>query len=142
MANVFLEDILPGACCRIGWLEREPSDDFDFEEFGADFGGYQDFWITYYGTALLQTNGFSYWNPSNPLVSSWIVNGQDIGAGNQQHIPLSMVGNVSLHVGNDICPLVFITIPISTDVIPWDVNFDYRLNVVAPVPHEPNGREQ
>lgn len=102
------------------------------QEFGANFGGYTDFWIAYSGADTLQANDFSYWDPSHPSVSSWIVNGQDIGSNNQIHISLSMVGNVSLHVGNDISPLLSIVIPISTDVVPWDMNWSYRLNVVDP----------
>ena len=48
-------------------------------EFGANFGGYQDFYVGYKGPAFLHNEGFSYRNLNNEQVSRSLDNGTDIG---------------------------------------------------------------
>src|ERR1700676_5132609 len=97
MASTFLEEILPipvvaAAGSVVSFLSILTL------EFGATFGGYQDFWITYEGSAFFQSYSFSYWNPTHPSTSNWLVNGQDIGpdVANQRYVPLSQIGTAAL----------------------------------------------
>ncbi|MGH6872682.1 MAG: calcium-binding protein [Rhizomicrobium sp.] len=84
---------------------------------GAGNGGYNEFWIAYYGASTLSGWDFSYWNLSNPQVTKWLINGSDIGPdfGNQRFINLSSLGTVSLKAGNDIGDLSYVSMPVAFD---------------------------
>src|SRR6266481_4133060 len=84
----------------------------------GDFGTstpWSDYWLTYDPAAQLQAWDFSYWNLGNKLVGTWSVNGVDIGGGfnNQTHVSAIAIGTASFHVGNDIGPFAYITVPTS-----------------------------
>jgi Domain of unknown function (DUF4214) len=113
-------------------------------EFGPNLGGFTGFYLAYYGAAFLQ-NPFvgnsdcsSYWDPTNPSVTSWFINGSDIGAStaahfNQVFVPISQIGSVTLHVGDDIASYAYLTVPDSTvSSSPYKVNIQFDITTVAP----------
>src|SRR6476646_3831325 len=103
-------------------------------EFGSSFSVSTGYWLTYDGSSFLQSNNFSYWIPSSPSVTSWYVNGQNIGESfsDQTHVPLSQIGCADLNIGNDICPAVFLTFPVSIPPTTYAVNVQYNFAVVPP----------
>ena len=109
------------------------------QAFGANFDGYSQFWIEYYGTAELQTAfalPLSYWDPVHPSISSWAENGVPLPVStpttlNQQYLTSNQVDSYSLQIGNDIYPFVYLVVPVTvaggaTEYIQYDIN------VVAP----------
>jgi hypothetical protein len=104
------------------------------DEFGPDFSVSTGYWLTYEGASYLLSNNLSYWNPSSPSVTSWYVNGQNIGEGfsDQTHVPLSQIGGADLSIGNDIAPLNFLTFPVSILPTTYSVNIQYQFAVVPP----------
>jgi hypothetical protein len=103
-------------------------------EFGSSFSVSTGYWLTYYGASFLQSNNLSYWIPSSPSVTSWYVNGQNIGEGfsNQTHVLLSQIGGTDLSIGNDIAPGVFLSFPVSTPPTTFAINVQYQFAVVPP----------
>jgi hypothetical protein len=102
--------------------------------FGASFSGLNNLYVYYIGSNDLQSNGYSYWDPAHPSVSSWYINGQDIGpwdVAGSQRVSLTQVGNVLLHVGNDIGPTAYIGFSISVGT-PVTQYVQYQVNVVDP----------
>ncbi|HTQ14972.1 MAG TPA: calcium-binding protein [Rhizomicrobium sp.] len=89
------------------------------DTFGAhaSYGGYNEFWIAYYGASTLSSWDFSYWDLGNPQVTKWLINGNDIGPdfGNQRFIDLASLPMVSLKAGNDIGDLAYVTVPVAFD---------------------------
>lgn len=88
--------------------------------FGSDFGGYQDFYLGYYGASALSTWDFSYWDPSHSSVAKWLVNGSDIGAStttsfNSVHVSAADASTATLEAGNDIGDLAFVIVPVAFD---------------------------
>src|SRR5579871_741406 len=83
MANTFLFEQLPidvqGAAGSVVSLSSLLT-----AAFGADWEGYNRFFIAYEGASFLQTvnapYALSYWDPSQPSVDEWLLNGTDIGA--------------------------------------------------------------
>jgi hypothetical protein len=104
------------------------------DEFGADFSVSTGYWLTYEGASFLQEYDLSYWNPATPLVTSWYVNGQNIGPDfvNQTHVPLSQVDAADLLIGNDIGPYIYLTFPVSIPPTTYAVNVQYQFAVVPP----------
>jgi hypothetical protein len=104
------------------------------QAFGTSLGGSSNFWLTYYGASQLQVSDFSYWNPSQPEVAQWYVNGADIGAGfgNQRYLPLANISTASLHVGNDIGPFAYVTVPIAGPSGAWTEYVQYSIVTVDP----------
>src|SRR5262249_30135250 len=102
--------------------------------FGPDDGGYQDFWLAYYGPAQLHAWDFSYWDPTSPSVARWFVHGLDIGGGfnNQTQVSPAQLVDTNFHVGNDIGPLAFITVPIAGSPGNWSEYIQYALITIAP----------
>ena len=102
--------------------------------FGSDYGNYSDYLLAYYGPLQLKAWEFSYWNPSTPSVARWFVNGSDIGGEftNQTDVPLSQLSSADLHVGNDIGPLAFITVPTAGTPGNWTAYAQYALITIAP----------
>src|SRR5438128_421054 len=82
----------------------------------ASPNNWSDIWLTYYPASQLQAWNFRYWDPNNPTVATWYVNGIDIGGGfsNQRYVPGSSVGTAVFQAGNDIGPYAYITVPANT----------------------------
>jgi hemolysin type calcium-binding protein len=102
--------------------------------FGSNYGGYSDYLLAYYGPVQLQAWEFSYWNPSQPSVARWFVNGADIGGefSHQTDVPLAQLSSAEFHVGNDIGPLAFVTVPTAGTPGNWTAYAQYALITVAP----------
>jgi Ca2+-binding RTX toxin-like protein len=102
--------------------------------FGSNYGGYSDYLVAYYGPLQLQAWTFSYWDPTTPSVARWFVNGSDIGGEftHQTDVPLSQLSSADLHVGNDIGPLAFITVPTAGTPGNWSAYTQYALITIAP----------
>jgi hypothetical protein len=105
---------------------------------GPNAGGYAEFWIAYEGASYLQSNDFSYWNTSDPVVTSLSENGADIGAStdddfNQLYVTSAQLSSCTLNIGNDIAPVVFVTVPVATGGgWPPTEYIQFEINVVAP----------
>src|SRR5262245_7625158 len=95
---------------------------------------YSDYLLAYYGPTQLHAWDFSYWNVSAPSVARWFVNGSDIGGEftHQTDVPLSQLASAQLHVGNDIGPLAFITVPTAGTPGNWTAYAQYAVITVAP----------
>jgi hypothetical protein len=147
MANVFLYEALPVDV--VGNVGSEVSlSSILTAAFGSNWGGYTEFWLAYYGANTLAEWDFSYWNPSNPSVSGWLEGGTAITAAtassfNQAFLTSAQVPNYSLQLGNEIAPLVFLTVPVSTGSGTPTEYIQYEINVVDPslqgIPHGPSG---
>jgi hypothetical protein len=85
--------------------------------FGSQWTTYTGFELAYYGPQTLQHWDFNYWNPDDPQVSRWYVNGSDIGpAGdnftNVRQISAADVASSYLVAGNNISNFAYIEVPI------------------------------
>jgi Repeat of unknown function (DUF5648) len=85
---------------------------------------------------------------SQPSVSEWLQNGTPITAATLSNFyqvspTAAQVSNYGLQLGNDIAPVVFLTVPISVGTGTPTVYIQYEINVVAPslqgTPHGPGG---
>ena len=101
-------------------------------DFGSSPNGWNDFWVTYYPSSQLSAWDFSYWNLSSPSVATWYVGGGDIGGGfgNQRYVPAASIGTALLHVGNDIGPLAYVTVPSS--VVAGTEYIQYSIMTIDP----------
>src|SRR5262245_16901195 len=104
------------------------------EAFGPGHGGYSEYLLAYYGPLQLHAWDFSYWDPDAPSVARWFVNGTDIGGEftNQTTVSPAQLASADFHVGNDIGPLAFITVPIAGTPGNWTEYIQYALITVAP----------
>jgi RTX calcium-binding nonapeptide repeat (4 copies) len=109
-------------------------------EFGPNYGGYTDFYLSYYGSDTLANDHFKYWtdtvgsNGSADAVTSWMQNYVPIGPTIQHqstvagifnvdlslgwdvaHVTLSNIDQFSLNIGSNIGPLAFISVPVAFD---------------------------
>jgi hypothetical protein len=85
--------------------------------FGSQWTTYTGFELAYYGPQTLQDWDFNYWNPDDPQVARWYVNGNDIGpAGdnftNVHQISAADVASSYLVAGNNISNFAYIEVPI------------------------------
>ena len=103
-------------------------------EFGPNYGGYTDFYLSYYGPDTLNSDNFKYWtdtsgsNGSADTVTSWMQNYVPIGATIQHqstvagnfdvdlslgwdvaHVTLSNIDQFSLNIGSNIGPSRLLT---------------------------------
>ena len=103
------------------------------KSFGASPNGWSQFWLSYVGAAQLKEWDFSYWNPANPAVAQWFVNGADIGAGPEVNVQSTQINSAVLKAGNDIGALAFLTVPAGADtyIDYWIATVDPR--VMSPV---------
>ncbi len=85
--------------------------------------------ISYRTAAQLAQVNLSYWEPADPSVSSWIVNGVDTG-GTVTTIAPSDLSSVMLQLGNNIEPQAFIDIPIATNNGTASAWVDYEIATV------------
>ena len=90
--------------------------------FGALGGTYQDYRITYFGAQQLAANNLSYWDLSHKVASSWKIEGQDIGPGNDTYVAASNLGRVSISAGTDIAPWLWLDIRTQND--PANLTYD------------------
>ena len=99
------------------------------KSFGASPNGWSSFSLSYVGPAQLKEWDFSYWNPANPSVARWFVNGSVIGAGydNPTTVAGTQTNSAVLHAGNDIGALAFITVPAGPNTY-----IDYWLATIDP----------
>ncbi|HEY1710236.1 MAG TPA: M10 family metallopeptidase C-terminal domain-containing protein [Rhizomicrobium sp.] len=92
------------------------------QEFGAGLGGFQNVFLTYAGAATLTTDNFNYWDPSNPSVSEWLLNGVAIAPDTQIVLPAANIPDISFQAGNAIGPFVNLTVQLgATEFIQFDV---------------------
>jgi Domain of unknown function (DUF4214)/RTX calcium-binding nonapeptide repeat (4 copies) len=108
------------------------------QAFGPDFDGYNQFWITYYGAAELQTtiSPLSYWDPVHPSITTWLMNGVPLTESppngvNWQYLTTAQVGSYELQIGNNILPMAYLLVPISI-AGGTEVYRQFDINVVAP----------
>jgi hypothetical protein len=104
-------------------------------EFGSDWGGYQDFWITYTGATTMKQEDFSYWNLKSPQATKWLVNGKDIGPdfGNQTHVSKAQVSSVELHAGNNISNFAYVMVPVAFNSSGQATQYEqFSISVVDP----------
>jgi hypothetical protein len=102
------------------------------DAFGADWDGYTDFSLAWYGAGALSYWDFHYWDPNDPSVSKWLDNGtaiqvSTVNSFNLTDVPASDVPDFTLKLGNDIAPYLFLHVSIGDDTY-----IEYEINVVAP----------
>lgn len=106
------------------------------QQFGPSLGGYTEFYIAYEGTAFLSTptppDKYSYWNPEDPALTTWNVNGVPIGETaphqtplfnplikipdtNVIHVTAENLEKTTLVAGNVILPSAYFLVPIALD---------------------------
>ncbi|CAH1659186.1 hypothetical protein CHELA1G11_12787 [Hyphomicrobiales bacterium] len=87
------------------------------QAFGSDFSGYKEFYIYYTGQETWIEDRFSFWDPKDPSVNEWLVNGTSIGAGdnNITRITADQLSSVELKAGNVIGANATILVPIAYD---------------------------
>src|SRR5262245_13985149 len=99
----------------------------------SSFGGtyWSDYWVTYTSANQLAAWDFSYWNPSNPSVATWLVNGGDIGGdfANQRYVSSATVGSTALRAGNDIGAFAYLTVPTNATFVDY---IQYSIIAVEP----------
>jgi Ca2+-binding RTX toxin-like protein len=92
------------------------------KEFGAGLGGFQNVFLTYAGAATLTANNFNYWDPSNPSVSKWLMNGVAIASDTQIVVSAANIPEVTFQAGNAIGPFVNLTVQVgASEFIQFDV---------------------
>ncbi|MBS7698732.1 MULTISPECIES: DUF4214 domain-containing protein [unclassified Chelatococcus] len=103
-------------------LRVAPGDTITLEDaltqaFGSDFGGYKEFYIYYAGQEVWVEDRFSFWDPKNPSMNEWLVNGTPIGPGenNITKITADQLSSVELKAGNVIGANATILVPIAYD---------------------------
>jgi Ca2+-binding RTX toxin-like protein len=106
------------------------------DSFDSPSNGWSSFYLTYIGAAELQSDDFSYWNLAHPWVTTWSVDGTDIGPGfnNQTFFPANPndpLSNAVLTAGNDIGPFAFVTVPVD-GAQPTNEYIQYSIMVVDP----------
>ena len=87
------------------------------EAFGDNAQFITGAWLAYYGAPTLQEWNFQYWNMAAPVVSTWRVNGVTIPAAtsasfNQTYVGPSDFASVTVQVGNNIMPSLYMTVRI------------------------------
>jgi len=94
--------------------------------------------ISYRTEAELAQANLSYWEPADPSVSSWIVNGVDTG-GAMTTIGTSDLAGVMLQLGNNIAPQAYLDIPIATNNGTVSAWADYEITTVNASVAQPSG---
>ncbi|CAH1670917.1 MULTISPECIES: DUF4214 domain-containing protein [unclassified Chelatococcus] len=87
------------------------------QAFGSDFSGYKEFYIYYTGQEAWVEDRFSFWDPKNPSMNEWLVNGTSIGSGdaNLTRVTADQLSSVELKAGNVIGANATILVPIAYD---------------------------
>jgi hypothetical protein len=102
--------------------------------FGAAPGIWSTFFIAYTGADQLGQS--SYWDPNNPSVSTWSINGNVFAEGinNQQTVSAGNISGVLLNPGNNIGPFAYLAVPASTDGSEY---IQYSVQVINPNVYSP-----
>jgi hypothetical protein len=133
------------------------------QEFGPNYGGYTDFYLSYYGADTLKQDNFKYWtdtpgsSSSADTVTTWLQSGFPIGpatqtyqstpAGNNKvdipganvvHVTASNINQFSLQIGSNIAPVAFISVPVAFDSENNPTEFvQYSVSTVDPALYNP-----
>ena len=101
-------------------------------QFGST--NWSSYWVTYYPASQLAAWNFRYWNPSNPSVATWLVNGVDIGGGfdHQTYVPGGSINSATFRAGNDIGPLAYLAVPAGGAADPFSEYIQYSAITVDP----------
>lgn len=131
-------------------LRLVPGDTITLEDaltqaFGSDFGGYKEFYIYYESEQEWVDSRWSFWDPKNPSINEWLVDGQAIGGGNNNitKVTRDQLSSVELKAGNVIGANATILVPISYDENGNAVEYaSYKPMVVNPdlIPPPVSGR--
>jgi len=105
---------------------------------GPNAGGYSEYQIAYFSAGYLAASDFSYWNLNDEVVSSFSVSGSAIPPSTTSPfnhwtwITSAQLSSTTINLGNDIGPLLFVTVPVSTGGGTATEYIQYEINVVAP----------
>ena len=85
------------------------------DAFGSIPAGYDTLTLSSESAADLLANSFSYWDPNNPSLSGWIVNGTALAPDTSLQITASQFAGVAFVAGNDISATATFSIPTAFD---------------------------
>ncbi len=109
------------------------------EAFGTVPASYASYGLSYMGASALANADWSYWNPAQPSVSPWLVNGTIVAPQSEsppltatQTLTAAQISTAAYQAGNNIGPEQYIQVPISGNGSVPTQNIYYALITVDP----------
>ncbi len=116
--------------------------DLLIQSFGTIPADWTQYGLSSMSAAGMRAANWSYWNPSKPVLTSWLVNGSPVpDLPTYPYLPPTQppatvsapdVGDITLTVGNNIGPDTFLTIPIGTAPSGPTANLTYYIQPIDP----------